>query len=107
MPSARAVVSSAAVALTGALLVLGGCTAPSGGGAVAGAAGTSASASTSASGTGSASPASSRGNELVIGLEQEPDKLNSALNAMVYGTYINNALYGYFVKYDEKMGLVP
>jgi peptide/nickel transport system substrate-binding protein len=48
-----------------------------------------------------------RGNRLVIGLEQEPDKLNSALNAMVYGTYINNAIYGYFVKYDEKMNLIP
>ena len=48
-----------------------------------------------------------RGNRLILGLEQEPDKLNSALNAMVYGTFINNAIYGYFVKYDEKMNLVP
>lgn len=48
-----------------------------------------------------------RGNRLVIGLEQEPGMLNSALNAMVAGTYINNAIYGYFVKYDEKMNLVP
>lgn len=44
---------------------------------------------------------------LVIGLQQEPDKLNSALNAMVYGTYINQAIYGYFVKYNEKMELIP
>lgn len=48
-----------------------------------------------------------RGNQLVVGIEQEPDKLNSALNAMVYGTYINNAIYGYFVKYDERMNLIP
>ena len=39
-----------------------------------------------------------RGNHLVIGLQQEPDKLNSALNAMVYGTYVNQTIYGYFVK---------
>ena len=48
-----------------------------------------------------------RGNTLILGIDQEPDKLNSALNAMVYGTFINNSLYGYFVKYDEKMNLIP
>jgi peptide/nickel transport system substrate-binding protein len=61
-------------------------------------------------GPGTTAPAAKphpRGNRLVIGLEQEPDKLNTALNAMVYGTYINNTLYGYFVKYDEKMNLIP
>ena len=31
---------------------------------------------------------SDRGNKLVIGIQQEPDKLNTMLNAMVYGTYI-------------------
>ena len=52
-------------------------------------------------------PAAARPNRLVIGLEQEPDKLNTSLNAMVYGPYINNAIYGFFVKYDEKMNLIP
>lgn len=58
-------------------------------------------------GGGLASREPQRGNRLVIGLDQEPDKLNSALNAMVMGTYINNCIYGYFVKYDERMQLVP
>lgn len=57
-------------------------------------------------GGGLASREPQRGNRLVIGLDQEPDKLNSALNAMVMGTYINNCIYGYFVKYDEQMQLV-
>ncbi len=57
--------------------------------------------------TTTASAGPQRGNRLVIGLEQEPDKLNTTLNAMVYGTYINNAIYGYFVRYDETMTLIP
>ncbi len=48
-----------------------------------------------------------RGNEIVIGIQQEPDKLNSMLNAMVYGTYINQTIQGYFAKFDEHMELVP
>ena len=64
-------------------------------------------ATTTSSAEGPTSPRPARPNRLVIGLDQEPDKLNSALNAMVYGTYINNAIYGYFVKFDEKMNLVP
>ena len=48
-----------------------------------------------------------RGNKLVIGIQQEPDKLNSMLNAMVYGTYISQCIQGYFAKFDEKMELVP
>lgn len=48
-----------------------------------------------------------RGNRLVIGLQQEPDKLNTMLNAMVTGTYVNQTIHGYFAKYDEDMVLVP
>lgn len=48
-----------------------------------------------------------RGNKLVIGIQQEPDKLNTMLNAMVYGTYINQTIHGYFGKFDETMELVP
>lgn len=79
-------------------LLASACTPPSGGPSTDGASGPSAPA---------VPRGPDRGNQLIIGLEQEPDKLNSALNAMVYGTFINNAIYGYFVKYDEKMNLIP
>ncbi|MBI2568529.1 MAG: peptide ABC transporter substrate-binding protein [Candidatus Schekmanbacteria bacterium] len=48
-----------------------------------------------------------RTNRLIIGLQQEPDKLNAALNAMVYTTYVTAPIYGYFVTIDEQMNLVP
>ncbi|MEM7249626.1 MAG: peptide ABC transporter substrate-binding protein [Acidobacteriota bacterium] len=48
-----------------------------------------------------------RGNRFVVGLQQEPDKLNTMLNAMVTGTYINQTIYGYFAKFDEAMELIP
>lgn len=48
-----------------------------------------------------------RAGHLIIGIQQEPDKLNTALNSMVYGTYINQAIYGYFTKYDSEMRLIP
>ena len=50
---------------------------------------------------------SDRGDRLVLAIQQEPSKLNTALNQMVYGTYINQCVQGYFAKFDENMELVP
>lgn len=52
-------------------------------------------------------PRSRAANRIVVGMQQEPDKLNTMLNSMVAGTYINQTVHGYFAKYDDTMELVP
>jgi peptide/nickel transport system substrate-binding protein len=86
-----------ALVLLPALLALAACNPPrSGNGPPA-----------SATGAG-AKPARPTGpKKLVLAIEQEPDKLAQVLNSMVYGTYICNTLNSYFVKFNEKMELVP
>ncbi len=56
-----------------------------------------------ASAGGSARPT----DRLILGIQQEPDKLNPAINAMVYGTYIARTICPFLVNFDETMELVP
>ena len=44
---------------------------------------------------------------LVIGMQQEPEILNEALNSMVSVVYACNLLFGRFVRHDDAMQLVP
>jgi peptide/nickel transport system substrate-binding protein len=48
-----------------------------------------------------------RGGRLVIGMEQEPEILNEAVNSMVASVYICNLIFSKFVKYNDSMELVP
>ncbi|MBN2185155.1 MAG: peptide ABC transporter substrate-binding protein [Candidatus Krumholzibacteriota bacterium] len=48
-----------------------------------------------------------QGGRLVIGMQQEPEILNEAVNSMVAVVYVCNLIFSKFVKYNEKMELVP
>jgi peptide/nickel transport system substrate-binding protein len=47
------------------------------------------------------------GGRLVIGMQQEPEILNEAVNSMVASVYVCNLIFSKFVKYDDSMELVP
>lgn len=44
---------------------------------------------------------------LVIGMQQEPEILNEAINSMVASVYVCNLIFSKFVKYNERLELVP
>lgn len=48
-----------------------------------------------------------RGGRLVIGMQQEPELLNEAINSMVSGVYVCNLIFSKFVKHTDRMELVP
>jgi peptide/nickel transport system substrate-binding protein len=48
-----------------------------------------------------------RGGRLVIGMQQEPEILNEAVNSMVASVYVGNLIFSTFVKYNDRMELVP
>ncbi len=48
-----------------------------------------------------------RGGRLVIGMQQEPEILNEAVNSMVADVYVCNLIFSKFVKHNERMELVP
>jgi peptide/nickel transport system substrate-binding protein len=48
-----------------------------------------------------------RGGTLVIGMQQEPEILNEAVNSSVASVYVCNLIFSTFVKYDDRMELVP
>ena len=48
-----------------------------------------------------------RGGRLVIGMQQEPEILNEAVNSMVASVYVCNLIFSKFVKYNDSMELVP
>ncbi len=45
--------------------------------------------------------------QLVIGMQQEPEILNEAVNSMVAVVYVCNLIFSKFVKHDDAMQLVP
>lgn len=47
------------------------------------------------------------GGRLVIGMQQEPEILNEAVNTMVSVVYVCNLVFSKFVKHDDGMELVP
>ena len=47
------------------------------------------------------------GGRLVIGMQQEPEILNEAVNSMVASVYVCNLIFSKFVKYDDRLELVP
>ena len=47
------------------------------------------------------------GGRLVIGMQQEPEILNEAVNSMVASVYVCNLIFSKFVKYNDRMELVP
>lgn len=57
-------------------------------------------------GGGAASSAEPEG-RLVIGMQQEPEILNTAVNSMVASIYVCNLIFSTFVKYDDRLQLVP
>ncbi len=44
---------------------------------------------------------------LVIGMQQEPEILNEAVNSMVASVYVCNLIFSKFVKYNDRLELVP
>lgn len=44
---------------------------------------------------------------LVIGMQQEPEILNDAINSMVASVYVCNLIFSKFVKNDDNLALVP
>ena len=46
------------------------------------------------------------GGRLVIGMQQEPEILNEAVNSMVAGVYVCNLIFSKFVKHNDRMELV-
>ncbi len=56
---------------------------------------------------GSTSGTPVSGGRLVIGMQQEPEVLNEALNTMVSVVYVCNLIFGKFVRHNERMELVP
>lgn len=44
---------------------------------------------------------------LVIAMQQEPEILNTAVNSMVASVYVCNLIFSTFVKYDDRLELVP
>ncbi|HER43982.1 MAG TPA: peptide ABC transporter substrate-binding protein, partial [Candidatus Eisenbacteria bacterium] len=47
------------------------------------------------------------GGRLVIGMQQEPEILNEAVNSMVSAVYVCNLIFSKFVKHDDSMRLIP
>ena len=47
------------------------------------------------------------GGRLVIGMQQEPEVLNEALNTMVSVVYVCNLIFSKFVKHNDSLELVP
>jgi peptide/nickel transport system substrate-binding protein len=47
------------------------------------------------------------GGRLVIGMQQEPEILNEAVNSMVADVYVCSLIFSKFVKYNDRMELVP
>jgi peptide/nickel transport system substrate-binding protein len=47
------------------------------------------------------------GGRLVIGMQQEPEILNEAVNSMVAGVYVCNLVFSKFIRHDDAMELVP
>ncbi len=47
------------------------------------------------------------GGKLVIGMQQEPEILNEAVNSMVAIVYVCNLVFSKFVKHDDTMQLIP
>ncbi|MCK4350677.1 MAG: hypothetical protein KAX13_07455, partial [Candidatus Krumholzibacteria bacterium] len=47
------------------------------------------------------------GGGLIIGMQQEPEILNEAVNSMVAGVYVCNLVFSKFVKHNDRMELVP
>ncbi|MFA4949101.1 MAG: peptide ABC transporter substrate-binding protein [Candidatus Krumholzibacteriia bacterium] len=47
------------------------------------------------------------GGQLVIGMQQEPEILNEAVNSMVASVYVCNLIFSKFVKYNDRLELVP
>jgi peptide/nickel transport system substrate-binding protein len=47
------------------------------------------------------------GGRLVIGMQQEPEILNEAVNSMVASVYVCNLIFSKFVKYNDRLELVP
>ena len=62
-------------------------------------------ASQGMAGEGAGSP--ERGGRLVIGMQQEPEILNEAVNSMVASVYVCNLIFSKFVKYNDRLELVP
>lgn len=56
---------------------------------------------------GGADGARSDGGRLVIGMQQEPEILNEAVNSMVASVYVCNLIFSKFVKYNDRLELVP
>jgi len=56
---------------------------------------------------GTEGPGPRPGGRLVIGMQQEPEILNEAVNTMVAGVYVCNLVFSKFVKHDDRMELVP
>lgn len=56
---------------------------------------------------GSGQDSSDGGGKLVIGMQQEPEILNEAVNSMVAVVYVCNLIFSKFVKHDDAMRLVP
>lgn len=52
-------------------------------------------------------PDSRSGGRLVIGMQQEPEILNEAVNSMVAGVYVCNLIFSKFVKHNDRMELKP
>jgi peptide/nickel transport system substrate-binding protein len=48
-----------------------------------------------------------RGGRLVIGTQQEPEILNEAINSSVATIYVCNLIFSKFVKYNDRLELVP
>jgi peptide/nickel transport system substrate-binding protein len=47
------------------------------------------------------------GGRLVIGMQQEPEILNEAVNSSVAAIYVCNLIFSTFVKYNDRLELVP
>ncbi len=48
-----------------------------------------------------------RGGRIVIGVQQEPEMLSEILNAMATNNMVCNLIFSKFVKYDDKLVLIP
>ncbi|UCH85662.1 MAG: peptide ABC transporter substrate-binding protein [Candidatus Latescibacterota bacterium] len=48
-----------------------------------------------------------RGGRVVIGLQQEPERLNEILSATATNNLIGNLIFSRFVKYDDQLQLIP
>jgi peptide/nickel transport system substrate-binding protein len=57
--------------------------------------------------TGDGAGLPERGGRLVIGMQQEPEILNEAVNSMVASVYVCNLIFSKFVKYNDRLELVP